>query len=158
MHPDSSLLHPNIQESGRGFEVMAKAGIKKIDKSDLLFWLEKQPHDWFKNRTHKWMRSLYTYFNKKWSPTELEANKEVTIDSAREQGTCMYKRSISVFSHRIRKTERQEIRPFLNELHILQSTFLKGKGQKDIKVFLEDIGVQELHPENLINESILPSI
>ena len=63
MHSDSSLLHPYIRkdakESERCFDVMAKAGVKEINASDLLCWLEEQSCKWFKNKTNKWLCSLY---------------------------------------------------------------------------------------------------
>ena len=155
MHPDSSLLHPDIQESGRCFKVMAEAGIKKIGKSDLLFWLEKQSYDWFKNRTHKWMRSLYAYFNKKWSPTELERIKKLPLIRLENREHVCTSDQLVCFPPDTEE-ERQEIGPFLNELHILQSTLLKGEDHNDIKDFLDDIGVEVLHPEKLINQSICP--
>ena len=38
----------------------------------------------------------------------------------------------------------------------LKSTLLKKEGYNDIKAFLRNIGVEYLHPENLITESICP--
>ena len=155
MHPDSSLLHPDIQESGRCFKVMAEAGIKKIDKSDLLFWLEKQSHDWFKRRTHKWMRSLYAYFKKKWSPTELERIKKLPLVRL-ENGKHVCTNDQLVFFPPDTDKDLEEIKPLLNDLSILKSTLLRKEDYNDIKEFLEDIGVEDLRPENLITKSICP--
>ena len=156
MHPDSSLLHPDIQESGRCFKVMAEAGIQKIDKSDLLFWLEKKSHDWFKKRTHKWMRSLYAYLNKKWSPTELERIKKLPLVRLEDRQHVCTNDQLVFFPPDIDE-DLEEIKPLLNDLPILKSTLLRKEGYNDIiKEFLEDIGVEVLHPENLISGLICP--
>ena len=152
MHPDSSLLHPDIQESGRCFKVMAEAGIKKIDKSALLFWLEKQSHDWFKKRTHKWMRSLYAYFNKKWSESEWERIRKIRLVRLKNrEHVCVDE---LVYFPPNTGEEREEIKPFLNELPILHSALLKGDDRNDIEAFLENLGIEVFHPENIISGSI----
>ena len=155
MHPDSSLLHPDIQESGRCFKVMAEAGIKKIDKSALLFWLEKQSHDWFKKRTNRWLRSLYIYFNRKWGASQLKRIKKIPlIRLENREHVCVNDQS--VYFPPDTDEEREEMGPFFNELPILQSTFLEGKDHNDVEAFLRKLGVETLHAENLINESICP--
>ena len=155
MHPDSSLLHPDIQESGRCFKVMAEAGIKKIDKSDLLFWLEKQSHDWFKKRTHKWMRSLYAYFNKKWSESEWERIRKIRLVRLKNREHVCVDDQLVCFPPNTGE-EREEIKPFLNELPILHSALLKGDDRNDIEAFLDGLGIKVFHPENIISGSICP--
>ena len=159
MHSDSSLLHPYIRkdakESNRCFDLMAKAGVKEIKASDLLHWFEKQSLDWFKKKTNKWLCSLYIYFNRKWSKSELERIKELPLVRL-ENGEHVRVSDQLVYFPPETHRDREEIAYFLNELPVLRATLLKGKNRNDIADFLESIGVKELHPENLINKSICP--
>ena len=159
MLSDSSLLHPDMRKDtkafGRCFDVMDEAGVKEINASDLLCWLEKQSFDWFKNRTDAWMRSLYVYFNRKWSEPELERIKKIPLVRL-ENGEHVRVSDQLVYFPPDTDKERQEIEPFLNELPILQSALLERKDHNEIKAFLVGIGVEVLHPENLINELICP--
>ena len=52
--------------------------------------------------------------------------------------------------------EPEEIRPFLNELPILMSVLLEGDERNDIEVFLKNLGVRVLDPEQMIREWIIP--
>ncbi len=159
MHSDSSLLHPYIRkdtkESGRCFDVMAEAGVKEIDETDLLCWLEEQSCEWFKNKTNKWLCSLYSYFNRKWSKSELERIKELPLVRL-ENGEHVCVSDQLVYFPPETDKDREEIGSFLNELPILRATLLKGKNRNDIADFLESIGVKDLHPETLISKSICP--
>ncbi|MYB95084.1 DUF91 domain-containing protein [Candidatus Poribacteria bacterium] len=159
MHSDSSLLHPDIRKDAKEFErcfdVMAKAGVKEIKASDLLCWLEEQSCKWFKNRTNKWLCSLYIYFNRKWNKSELERiNKLPLVRLENGEHVCVSDQL--VYFPLETYEDREEIGSFLNELPILRTTLLKGKNRNDIADFLESIGVKKLHPENLISESICP--
>ena len=159
MHSDSSLLHPYIRkdakESERCFDVMAKAGVKEIKASDLLCWLEEQSCKWFKNRTNKWLCSLYIYFNRKWSKSELERIKELPLVRL-DNGEHVSVSDQLVYFPPKTDEDLEDIKPLLNDLRILKSTLLKKEGYNDIKAFLRDIGVEELNPKNLISESICP--
>ena len=160
MHPDSSLLHPDIRkgtkESGRCFDVMAEAGVKEISESDLLSWLEKQSYTWFKSRANKWLRSLYIYFDRKWSDSELERIKKLPLVRL-ENGEHVRVSDQLVYFPPDRDEAREEIGPFLDELPILRSTLLKGEGHSNINAFLiKKLGVKMLRSRNLITESICP--
>ena len=158
-HSDSSLLHPYIRkdakESERCFDVMAKAGVKEIKASDLLCWLEKRSLDWFKNRTDKWLRSLYIYFNRKWSESEWERIKKLPlVRLENEEHVCASDQL--VFFPPDTDEDLEDIKPFLNDLPILQSILLEGEDLNDIKSFLDDLDVRALHPKDLIREWIIP--
>lgn len=159
MHSDSSLLHPYIRkdakESERCFDVMAKAGVKEINASDMLCWLEEQSCKWFKNKTNKWLCSLYIYFNRKWSESELERIKELPLVRL-ENGEHVCVSDQLVYFPPETDEDLEDIKPLLNDLRILKSTLLRKEGYNDIKAFLRDIGVEKLNPENLITESICP--
>ena len=159
MYPDSSLLHPYIrkrtEKSGRCFDIMDEAGVKEINATDMLCWLEKQSFDWFKNRTNEWLCSLYVYFNREWSESEWERIKKIPLIQL-ENGQHVCVSDGLVFFPPDTENEQEEIKPFLNELPIFQSTLLKGEGHNDIAAFLDKLGVEVLHPENLINELICP--
>ena len=159
MHLDSSLLHPYIRkdakESERCFDVMAKAGVKEINASDLLCWLEEQSCKWFKNKTNKWLCSLYIYFNRKWSKSELERIKELPLVRL-ENGKHVCVSDQLVYFPPETDEDIEDIKPLFKDLRILKSTLLRKEGYNDIKAFLRDIGVEKLNPENLITESICP--
>ena len=159
MLPDSSLLHHNIRrntkESGRCFDVMAEAGVKEVHASDLLFWLEQQSYDWFKNKTDEWMRSLYIYFNRKWSESEWERIKKLRLLRL-ENGRHVCASKELVFFPPNTDEAREEIEPFLNDLPILQSVLLEGEKRGEIEVFLKSVGVKPLRRVDMIFEGILP--
>ena len=160
MHSDSSLLHPYIRkdakESERCFDVMAKAGVKEIKASDLLCWLERQSFEWFKNRTDEWLSSLYIYFNREWSDSQLERVKQLPLVRL-ENGEHMRVSDQLVYFPPNTDEARDEIGPFLNELPILRSTLLKGEDHSNINAFLrEKLGVKMLSSRSLIIESICP--
>ena len=159
MHSDSNLLHPYIRkdtkESGRCFDVMAEAGVEEIDESDMLYWLEKQSCKWFKNKTNKWLCSLYIYFNRKWSKSELERIKELPLVRLENREHVCVSDQLVYFPPETDE-DLEDIKPLLNDLRILKSTLLRKEGYNDIKAFLRDIGVKKLNPEDLITESICP--
>ena len=64
IYPNSSWLHPDIGLSGHAFNVMREAGVKEINVSQVLNWLEKQDLNWFEDRCERWLRSLYVYLLK----------------------------------------------------------------------------------------------
>ena len=51
---------------------------------------------------------------------------------------------------------REEIKPFINDLPILQSVLLEGEEGNDIEAFLKSIGVRRLRRVDMILEGILP--
>ena len=157
LYPGSSWLHQDIGLSGHAFNVMKEAGVKEINVSQVLNWLEKQDINWFENRCKKWLRSLYVYLNTQKSQLErikaLERIKKlplVRLENGRH--VC----ASEAFFPPETDEEHEEIDPFLNELPILQSALLEGEHHNDVKSFLEDLEVEGLHPENLINKSIFP--
>ncbi len=168
MHSDSSLLHPYIRkdakESERCFDVMAKAGVKEVKANDLLRWLEKQSLDWFKNRTDKWLRFLYVYFNRKWSEFEWKRIKKLPLVRLENgQHTCMLENGQHtcmndglVFFPPDTDEDREEIKPFLKDLPILKATLLEGDEHNNIEAFLKSVEVRVLHPEDMIREWVIP--
>ena len=161
MLSDSELLHPDIRkgtkEFGRCFDIMGEAGVTEIDENDLLCWLEKQSCNWFKNRTNKWLCSLYVYFNRKWNKSELERIKELPLVRL-ENGEHVCVSDQLVYFPPETDEDMEDIKPLLNDLRILKSTLLRKEGYNDIdiKAFLKNIGVKVLYPKNLISESICP--
>lgn len=159
MHSDSSLLHPYIRkdakESERCFDVMAKAGVKEIKASDLLCWLERQSFEWFKDRTDEWLSSLYIYFNREWSDSQLERVKKLPLVRLENEEHMRVSDQLVYFPPDTDEA-RDEIGPFLNELPILRSTLLKGEDHSNINAFLRKLGVKMLRSRSLITESICP--
>ncbi len=132
MLSDSELLHPDIRkgtkEFGRCFDIMDESGVKEIDAGALLCWLERQSCGWFKNKTNKWLCSLYIYFNRKWSKSELERIKELPLIRL-ENGEHVCVSDQLVYFPPETDGDREEIGSFLNELPILRATLLKGKNE-----------------------------
>lgn len=135
---------------------MVKAGVKEIKANDLLRWLEKKSCKWFKNKTNKWLCSLYIYFNRKWSKSELERIKELPLIRLENGEQVRVSDQLVVYFPPKTDEDLENIKPLLNDLRIIKSTLLKKEGYNDIKAFLRAIGVEELNPENLISESICP--
>ena len=159
MLSDNELLHPDIRkgtkEFGRCFDIMDEAGVTEIDESDLLCWLEKQSCDWFRNRTDEWLRSLYIYFNREWSDSQLERIKKLPLVRL-ENGEHVRVSDQLVYFPPDTDEAREEIGPFLHELPILRSALLKGENQSNINAFLRKLGVKMLRSRSLITESICP--
>ena len=134
MLPDSSLLHPDIQNNEKFrqcFKVMREVGVKEINESHMLRWLEERSCTWFKNRTNKWLRSLYVYFNREWSEAQLERIKKLPLIRL-ENGEHVRVSDQLVYFPPDTDEKREEIGPLLNELSILQLTVLKGGDHNDI--------------------------
>lgn len=151
IYPNSSWLHTGIGRSGRVFEVMKEAGVKEINVSHVLDWLKKQDNNWFESRCEEWLRSLYVYL--KDQKSHLEHIKQLPLIRL-ENGRHVC--ASEAFFPPETDEEHEEIAPFLNELPILQPALLEGEDGNDVKDFLDDLGVEMPHPENLINKSICP--
>ena len=154
LYKDSSWLHSDIRDTEafrRCFKGMREAGVREIGISQVLDWLGNKGCKWFEDQCEEWLRSLYLYLNSQKS--ELERIKKLPlVRLENEEHVCA---SEAFFPPKIDE-EHEDIAPFLNELPILQSALLEGEDHSDIKDFLEDIGVEALHPEKLINQSICP--
>ena len=159
IYPNSSWLHPDIGRSGRAFRIMQEAGVKEINVSQVLNWLEKRDVNWFKGRCKKWLRSLYVYLNDQKSQLEringLERIKKLPLIRL-ENGRHVCASERLVFFPPETDEAREEIKPFLNELPILQSDLLKEDERNDIEGFLRDLGVLALNPADLIGKWIIP--
>ena len=159
IYPNSSWLHPDIGRSGRAFRIMQEAGVKEINVSQVLNWLEKRDVNWFKGRCKKWLRSLYVYLNDQKSQLEringLERIKKLPLIRF-ENGQHVSASNELVFFPPETDEERKEIALFLNELPILQSDLLKEDERNDIEGFLRDLGVLALNPADLIGKWIIP--
>ncbi len=156
LYPNSNWLHSDIgdtEEFRRCFKVMREAGVKEIDVSQVLDWLEKQNCDWFESRSEEWLRSLYDYLSSQKS--ELERIKKLPLVRL-ENGEHVRVSEQLVYFPPETDEDLEDIKPLLNDLRILKSTLLRKEGYKDIKAFLRDIGVKKLNPEDLITESICP--
>ena len=150
IYPNSSWLHQDIGRSGHTFNVMKEAGVKEIDVSQVLNWLEKQDLRWFEDRSEKWLRELYVYLSSQSGLERIEKLPLVRLENGRH--VC----ASEAFFPPETDEEHEEIAPFLNELPILQSALLEAEDHNDVKPFLRDLGVEDLSPEDLINKAIFP--
>ena len=141
------------------FNVMKEAGVKEINVSHVLNWLEKQDLNWFENRCEKWLHSLYIYLNSQKSQLEringLERIKKLPLIRL-ENGRHVCTSDQLVFFPPDKDEAREEIRPFLNELPIVQLALLEGDESSNIENFLKDLKVQALRPEEMIGKWIIP--
>ena len=153
LYPGSSWLHQDIGLSGHAFNVMKEAGVKEINVGHVLNWLEKQDLNWFENRCEKWLRSLYIYLNSQKS--EVERIKKLPLVRL-ENGQHVCANNELVFFPPNTDEAREEIKPFLNNLPILQSTLLAGEKGNEIEAFLKSIGVKQLRRVDMILEGICP--
>lgn len=153
LYPNSSWLHTDIGQSGRAFEVMKKAGVKEINVSHVLDWLKKQDNNWFESRCKEWLRSLYIYLNSQGS--ELGRIKRLPLVRL-ENGRHVSMNYELVFFPPDTDEEREDLRPFLTDLPILQSVLLDGEEGNDIKAFLGKLGVRVLNSEEMISKWIIP--
>ena len=155
LHPDSSWLHPDIRRNTRCFEVMHDAGVREINVSQVLRWLEaqSQSRDWFVDRPNEWLLSLYAYLKEQRS--ERERIKKLPLVRL-ENGRHVCAIDQSAFLPPDTDEGREEISSFLNELPILMAALLEGEEDHDIEAFLKNLGVRVLTPEALIREWIIP--
>ena len=157
LHPESSWLHPEIrrdtEEFRQCFKVMQEAGVKPIEVSRVLGWLEEKDSDWFKDQSDKWLRLLYNYLKEQKS--HLERIKKLPL-VRRENGNHVCASNRSVFFPPNTDKRREEIKPFLDNLPILQSTLLAGEEGNEIEAFLRSVGVKPLQRVDMILEGICP--
>ena len=156
LYPNSSWLHLEIRETEefrRCFKVMREAGVKEIGVSQVLDWLEKRSFNWFEGRCKKWLGSMYLYLNSQKS--ELERIKKLPLVRL-ENGQHVCAIDQLVFFPPDADRAREEIKPFINDLPILQSAFLEGEEGNDIEAFLKSIGVRRLRRVDMILEGICP--
>ena len=154
LHSESDWLHPEIQDTEefrRCFKVMQEAGVKSVDISRILGWLEEQGSDWWKEQPNKWLHFLYTYLKDQGS--QLDRIKKLPLIRL-ENGRHVC--GSEAFFPPETDEAREEIAPFLNELPILQSTLLEGEEGHDIKAFFERLGVRGLDPHKMVDKWILP--
>ena len=126
LQPDSSWLHPDIQDTEKfrqRFEVMREAGVTKVRFPQVLDWFEKQTPSWFEGRPNEWLCSLYVYL--KGQHAELERIKKLPLVRL-ENGRHVCAGDQLVFFPPDTDEDREEIKPFLNELSILMSALLEG--------------------------------
>ena len=152
LYPGSSWLHTDIGRSGRAFDVMKEAGVKEINVSHVLNWLEKQELNWFETRCEKWLRFLYTYLKEQGS--QLDRIKKLPLIRL-ENGRHVCASEL-VFFPPDTDEARKEIRPFLDELPIVQLALLDGDESNNIENFLKDLKVRALCPEEMIGKWIIP--
>ena len=156
LYPNSSWLHPeirNTEEFRRCFKIMREAGVKEIEASQVLDWLEQQDCNWFESRCEKWLSSLYIYLNNQKS--EVERIKKLPLVRL-ENGKHVCANNELVFFPPNADEAREEIKPFLNNLPILQAALLIGEEGNEIEAFLKNVGVKPLRRVDMILEGICP--
>lgn len=153
IYPNSCWLHPDIGQSGRAFDVMKEARVREINVSQVLNWLEKQDPSWFEGKCEEWLRSLYVYLSIQKSELE-RIKKQPLVRLENGQHVCANEQPVFFAPNTDEALE--EIKPFFNDLPILQSALLDGKEGNDIKAFLDNLGVGALNPEEMISKWIMP--
>ena len=135
---------------------MREAGVTEISVSDSVGLARKaQSLDWFEGRPNEWLRSLYVYLKEQ--RAELERIKKLPLVRL-ENGRHVCAGDQLVFFPPDTDEDREEIKPFLNELPILMSALLEGDERNDIESFLKSLGGRVLHPEEeqMIREWLIP--
>ena len=156
LHSESNWSHPEIrdtEEFRQCFRVMQEAGVKSVGVSRVLDWLEKQDSAWFKRRSNKWLRFLYTYLKEQGS--QLDRIKKLPLVRL-ENGQHVCASDQLMFFPPDRDEIREEIKPFLNELPIVQLSLFDGDESSGIEDFLKDLEVRMLRPEEMIGKWIIP--
>ena len=156
LHSKSDWLHPeirNTEEFRQCFKVMQEAGVKPVEVSRVLRWLEDRVPNWFKGRSNKWLRFLYIYLKEQGS--QLDRIKKLPLIRL-ENGQHVCASDQLVFFPPDTDEAREEIRPLLNELPIVQLALLDGDESSNIENFLKDLKVQVLRPEEVIGKWIIP--
>lgn len=156
LNSESSWLHPEIRDTDefrQCFKVMREAGVKEVAVSRVLEWLEERELDWFEAKSYEWLRFLYTYLKEQKSHSE-RIKKLPLIRLENGQHVCAS--NALVFLPPDTDERRAEIKPFLSNLPVLQSTLLKGEERNEIEAFFKSLGVRELQPEGIIREWIIP--
>ena len=156
LHSESNWLHPEIrdtEEFRQCFKVMQEAGVKSVGVSRVLDWLEKQDSAWLKRRSNKWLRFLYTYLKEQGS--QLDRIKKLPLVRL-ENGQHVCASDQLMFFPPDRDEIREEIKPFLNELPIVQLSLFDGDESSGIEDFLKNLGVRVLRPEEMIGKWIIP--
>ena len=157
LHSGSNWLHPeirNTEEFRQCFKVMQEADVKPVGISRVLGWLETRDPNWFKGRSNKWLRFLYTYLKEQGA--QLDRIKKLPLIRL-ENGRHVCASNELVFFPPDTDEEREKIEPFLGNLPILQATLLEGEERNEIEVFLKkSLELRILRPVNLILKGICP--
>ncbi|MDE0021966.1 MAG: endonuclease NucS [Candidatus Poribacteria bacterium] len=154
--PECGWLHPDIQDNKayrRSFETMQAAGVKTVGIDNALSWLKEQDAEWFEKRQDDWIRRLYAYLEK--NESKIERVKTLPLIRLKNGKHVCADKKLAFFLPDAEE-EREGLKPFLNELPILQASLLDGDQHGRVKLFLKNLGVRELKPENVIREWILP--
>lgn len=155
IYSGSSWLHPEIRRNTRAFDVMDEAGVKEVNVSEVLDWLEKNPLNWFEDRPDEWLCSLYAYF----SNLEGVSTRVRNLPLVRlENGQHLNSVNHDVFFPPRTKRDSEAIKPFLNELPILRSALFETDEEQrhKIRAFLMNLEVNESRAEDIVRKGILP--
>ncbi len=153
LSPECGWLHPDIRRNERSFETMQTAGVKTVGIDDALSWLEKQDAEWFEKRPDDWIRRLYAYLEK--NESKIERIKTLPLIRLKNGKHVCADKKLAFFLPDAEE-EREGLKPFLNELPILQASLLDGDQHGRVKLFLKNLGVREMNPEDVISKCILP--
>lgn len=156
LSPECGWLHPDIQPNGRnerGFKAMRAAGVKTVGIDNALNWLEEQDAEWFEKRPDDWIRRLYAYLEK--NESKIERVKMLPLIRLKNGKHVCADKKLAFFLPDAEE-EREGLKPFLNELPILQASLLDGDLHGKVKLFLKNLGVREMNPEDVISKCILP--
>ena len=157
LHPESSWLHPEIRDTvefRQCFKIMQEAGVKSVEVSRVLGWLEDRDSDWFKGQSNEWLHFLHAYLKEQKS--QLERVKKLPLARLENGRHVCASNELVFFPPDPGEVRNSNIKQVLKDLPILHSVQLEVEERDEIEAFLKNVGVKFPRPANLIYKGICP--
>jgi hypothetical protein len=128
-------------------------GIKEINASELVSWLEKQDTKWWKSLDEQWLIRAYRYLQGQ--AAEHARLRKLTIVRL-ESGEHISPSGQAVFFSPDDSHEKEELAPFLLQLPIIRQSLLEEDKDKAVESFLRQMGVARLVATEFIRLVLIP--
>lgn len=149
-------LHPeirDIKEHERRFKFIQSIGVRRIDAARFITWFSEQGATWLKGKSDEWLRDLYLYLSRQ--KAERNSLKELSLIRL-ENGEHVTTQNQSIFFQVKGGEGHEELTQLSNEVPLLRTTLLDGEAQREIELFLRDLGIKPLKIVEIIRDWLIP--
>ncbi|RLI75862.1 hypothetical protein DRP04_13100, partial [Archaeoglobales archaeon] len=152
---DAKWIHRDIRKTEklpnrRRYEVMRRVGVREIDASALISWLNTEEGLLLlKQKDESWLRNLYSYLNDQRALFDRIRKLKIVLT---ELGEFVNPEEVQVFF----PSDQEENFPEIEGLCFVKRSLLNEEDAECVKSFLKNIGVRELDDYEVIVNLILP--
>jgi len=153
---EKEYVLPKISKKLKYYKILKKFGVKEFKFEDLRTCLKKE--DWVKKKDDKWFALLFKYLSEKASEGYMEKLKGLKIIKL-ENGEMTSINDSSNDSSIFFPLDKKSAYGFEHEIIVIKKGILdeiKNFDEKNIKKFLEKLGLREPEPSKIIKKHILP--